>query len=122
MGEDMKSILGRFTIAMAILTSIVMAGPVSMAATQRPVDSAVESTFSCTLDSFTHVQGADWLRVHTSPGIGTPGVGQIKGGSGFCFSSGSGTHVDGKYWVYGYGYNGSTQLTGWVDGEFLVWP
>lgn len=79
--------------------------------------------FTCTLDSYTHVENnIDWLRVHTSPGVEAPVVGQIKGGSGFCFDGKSGTTVGGEYWVNSYGYNGSTKVAGWVDGRYLVWP
>jgi len=79
--------------------------------------------YSCTIDSITHVQSdVDWLRVHTSPGVTTPAIGQIPGGARFDFCSSSGTTVGGHYWVYGFGYNGSTKLTGWVAGEYLIWP
>jgi len=78
--------------------------------------------YSCSIDSYSHVTGADWLRVHTSPGAGTPAVGQIPGGSGFHFCSRSSTKSGPDYWVYGYGYNGSTKLTGWVDSRYLAGP
>ena len=79
--------------------------------------------YSCTIDSLTHVvTSIDWLRVHTSPGVSTPATGQIPGGAAFHFCSSSGQNVGGHYWVYGYGYNGSIKLTGWVAGEYLIWP
>src|SRR5690242_18323014 len=46
--------------------------------------------YSCSIDSLTHVESSvDFLRVHTSPGVGTPAVGEIPGGSAFHFCSSS---------------------------------
>lgn len=64
---------------------------------------------------------ADWLLVHTSAGTSTPAVGQVPHGSVFCARAG-GTYikiVNGVSFRYGYGHNGSTKLTGWVDASYL---
>ena len=76
---------------------------------------------------YTHVQNADWLRVHTKPGLSTSVVGQLPDGAQFCYITNSagqiqGATADGIYWEYGYGYNGSTKLTGWVDAAYLAHP
>ncbi|WP_055588756.1 hypothetical protein [Peterkaempfera griseoplana] len=79
--------------------------------------------YSCSIDSLTHVESSvDFLRVHTSPGVGTPAVGEIPGGSAFHFCSGSFQSSGAYVWVYGYGYNGSVKLTGWVATDYLLFP
>jgi hypothetical protein len=109
----------RILIAAAVaLGGATITAPIASAS---PVANAGPA-FACT-QSYTHVRSSiDWLRIHTSPGVNTPAVGQIPGGSGFCFDSGSGRTVGGIYWVDGYGYNGSTRVSGWADGDYLIWP
>lgn len=80
--------------------------------------SAATASYTCTIDKWGTVT-ADWLRVHTSYSASSPSVGQIPRGNIFHFCSSSGTWNGGYHWVYGYGYNGSTKLTGWVDSEYL---
>ncbi|MFC0546183.1 hypothetical protein [Kutzneria chonburiensis] len=102
--------------AAAALGAVVVTAPIASASP------AAGPAFACG-QSYTHVRSSiDWLRIHTSPGVNTPAVGQIPGGSGFCFNSASGRTVGGIYWVDGYGYNGSTRVSGWADGEYLIWP
>ncbi len=76
----------------------------------------------CTIDTYGHVQLVDWLKVHTSPGITTPAVGQLKDGATFHHCTSDVKIVGGRGWVYGYGYNGSTKVTGWVDGDYITGP
>lgn len=103
-----------------VLCLTVLAAP---ALAEPAADAGHALKYSCTIDSVTHVQqSTNWLRVHTSPAVGAPAVGQLPGGARFDFCSSSGTTSGGHYWVYGFGYNGSTKLTGWVAGEYLVWP
>lgn len=103
----------------AALTLAAM--PVAHAAPADVVRPAV--TCPGSFDSATHVQpSVDWLRVHTSPSATSAAIGQIPGGAAFTFSSSSGTVVGSTAWYCGYGYNGSTKLTGWVDGAYLNWP
>ncbi|MEU5366837.1 SH3 domain-containing protein [Streptomyces sp. NPDC005925] len=64
----------------------------------------------------------DWLKVRTGPSVSYSSIGQLPGGASFTFSSSSGTSAGGYYWGCGYGYNDSTKLTGWVAGDYLVWP
>jgi hypothetical protein len=109
----------RAIITAAATMGLLLLGPTAFAASQVEGRAA----YSCTYDSYTHVlSSVDWLRVHTSPGVSTPAVGQIPGGSGFTFCSSSGRQSGGHYWVYGYGYNGSVRVTGWVAGDYLIWP
>lgn len=89
------------------------------------VGAAPANASGCTY--YSHVINADWLRVHTKPGISTSVVGQLPKGALFCYITNSagqiqGANADGYYWEYGYGYNGSTKLTGWVDAEYLAHP
>lgn len=77
--------------------------------------------------SWSTVQNADWLKVHTKPGTTTPVVGQLQDGTRFTYIVNSscevqGANANGLYWEYGYGYNGSTKLTGWVAAEYLAHP
>lgn len=77
--------------------------------------------------SWSTVQNADWLKVHTKPGTSTPVVGQLKLGTRFTYIVNSscgvqGATANGLYWEYGYGYNGTTKLTGWVAAEYLAHP
>jgi hypothetical protein len=77
------------------------------------------STLSCSIDTAGRVT-ADWLRVHVTPAVSSPVIGQIPRGGIFHYCSTS-AEAGAFYWVYGYGYHGSTRLNGWVSGEYL-WP
>jgi len=79
--------------------------------------------FCDSADSYWYfVVTADWLKVHTSPGVNEPAVGQVPNGSVFCARAGSAyiKIVGGISWRYGYGHNGATKLTGWVDASYLA--
>jgi hypothetical protein len=118
----MRFIHGLFVSGIGAV-AIVLSAPSAYAAPAYGNDLKYDVAYSCTIDSLTHVvTSIDWLRVHTSPGVSTPAVGQIPGGAAFHFCSSSGQNAGGRYWVYGYGYNGSVKLTGWVAGEYLIWP
>ena len=80
---------------------------------------SAHAAYSCTIDSWGGVT-ADWLRVHVSPGVNTSAVGQVPYGTQFHYCSSSGTSSGGIYWVYGYGYNGSTKVTGWADYDYIA--
>ena len=67
------------------------------------------------------VAHADWLRVHTSHSITSPSVGQIRYGATWTYCNGEALS-GGIDWQYGFGYNGSTKLTGWVDSGYLAHP
>jgi hypothetical protein len=102
------------------------AAALSAAAITAPIASASPTAipaFTCASGQFTHVRSTiDWLRIHTAPGVNTPAVGQIRGGSEFCFTSSSDRYADGAYWYQGYGYNGTTKVSGWADGDYLIGP
>ncbi|MEU6402605.1 hypothetical protein [Streptomyces sp. NPDC046985] len=111
------------SIAVAIATAALSltAVPAAHAAPAGAASAAV--TCPGSLNNSTHVQtSVDWLKVRTGPSTSNTAIGEIPGGAAFYFSSSSGTQSGGHYWVCGYGYNGSTKLTGWVAGEYLVWP
>jgi hypothetical protein len=80
-----------------------------------------QPSYTCSIDSYGKVL-ADWLKVHTYASVSAPTVGQVPYGSYFHYCSSSGTNAGGYYWVYGYGYNGSTKLTGWVVFNYLAHP
>jgi hypothetical protein len=84
---------------------------------------APAQAYTCTVDSWSQV-GVDWLKVHTQPTVTSTAVGQVPYGSQFHYCSSSGRTAGGYWWVYGYGYNGSTKLTGWVVGStpYLAHP
>ncbi|WP_206506665.1 hypothetical protein [Streptomyces chrestomyceticus] len=70
-------------------------------------------------DSWSTVKNSiDWLKVHTAPRASAPSVGQIPGGSRFHYHHNAVSHG----FVCGYGYNGSTKVTGWVAASYLNWP
>ncbi|MCD0484889.1 SH3 domain-containing protein [Streptacidiphilus sp. ASG 303] len=111
-----KAVAVAFSAAALSLTAV----PAAHAAPANAVTAAV--TCPGSLSNYTHVQSSvDWLKVRTGPSTSYAAVGQLPGGAAFTFSS-SGVQSGGHYWVCGYGYNGSTKLTGWVAGEYLVWP
>ena len=60
--------------------------------------------------------------MHTQASTSSSSVGQLPRGAIFHFCSSSEHSSGGHFWVYGYGYNGSKKLTGWVAGEYLAWP
>jgi hypothetical protein len=91
-------------------------------ATSEPANSDVAPAYSCTFDSVTHVQGADWLRIHVTPSVSSSAVGQIPDKAQFNFCSSSFMNIGTACWVYGYGFNGSKKLTGWADCQYLIFP
>ena len=103
-------------------------GTVSAAALTvvAPLTAAAQPLFTC-VSSVTSPEAnvsptVDWLKVHTKPGTTTPAIGQLKSGAQFCITSNSHPVANGHPWAYGYGYNGSTKLTGWVAADDLIYP
>ncbi|MFJ2717982.1 hypothetical protein ACIQMV_30330 [Streptomyces sp. NPDC091412] len=111
-----KAIAVAFAAAALSLTTV----PAAHAAPAGVISAAV--TCPGPLSNYTHVlSSVDWLKVRTGPSTSNTAIGQLPGGAAFYFSP-SGVQSGGHYWVCGYGYNGSTKLTGWVAGEYLLWP
>jgi hypothetical protein len=100
----------------AVLATAVVAAPASASA--RP-SGGMQPAYSCSINS-TYKVIADWLRVHTQPSASSSAVGQLPYGALFHFCASSFRQGGGYNWVYGYGYNGSVKLTGWVDYEYLA--
>jgi hypothetical protein len=103
--------------AAALVAGTLVAAPAAAAATPR----VVQASYSCSIDSYGTVT-ADWLKVHTQPSVTSAAVGQIPYGNRFHYCSSSGRSNGGIYWIYGYGYNGSVKLTGWVDAAYVSHP
>jgi len=115
--------LHRVAAAGIAATALAFTASPALAAAEPASQAVYQPAYSCTIDSLTHVvSNIDFLRVHTAPGVGTPAIGEIPGGSAFHFCSSSYTSAGGLVWVYGYGYNGSVKLTGWVTTEYLLFP
>ncbi|MGI5226549.1 hypothetical protein [Actinoallomurus sp. CA-142502] len=114
-GKRAKLCIAATTLAGSALT----AGTANAAAPAGPV---AAPAYSCTYDSLTHVNGADWLLVHTSPSTSAPRVGELPYGAQVKFCSSSYTSGSGYVFVYGYGYNGSTKVTGWMVTAYLAFP
>ncbi|NYJ74075.1 hypothetical protein [Allobranchiibius huperziae] len=106
------------------LTLVLATGALATLPLSVPIAQAHAATasYSCSIDSYGAVQTADWLKVHRSPSTSSGTVGQVKRGTLFHYCSSSGRSGGGHYWVYGYGYNGSKKLTGWVASEYLAHP
>jgi uncharacterized protein YgiM (DUF1202 family) len=117
--EDvMMMILRRTLVILATLVSAVT-GPVT-AATAEP---ATLAAAPCAIDSTSTVVHADWLLVHTKPSSTSPSVGQLKGGAAVHFCSSYFVNFSGQWaWTYGYGYNGSTKVTGYMYDRYLAGP
>lgn len=95
--------------SLAFTTGIATAAPAAPAA-------------SCTTNgSWSTVETADWLKVHTTHSATSASVGQIPRGAKWYYCNGE-VISGGIDWQYGYGYNGSTKLTGWVDSGYLAHP
>lgn len=108
-----------------MLTGFLAAGAFAIAgigAVPSASATPVAPAYSCSIDTFSHVDVVDWLKVHTSPGLSTPAVGQLPNGAKFSYCSKVLKMADGRAWRYGYGYNGSVKLTGWVDADYLAGP
>ncbi|MFF3753178.1 hypothetical protein ACFYYH_22370 [Streptomyces sp. NPDC002018] len=106
----------------AALAAAALSLAVVPAAHATPASTISAVTCPGSLSSYTHVlTSVDWLKVRTGPSTSNTAIGQLAGGAAFYFSS-SGVQSGGHYWVCGYGYNGGTKLTGWVAGEYLLWP
>jgi hypothetical protein len=99
-----------------------LAGAIAVAPPAMARSSAgMQPAYTCSIDSASDV-AADWLRVHTQPSATSPAVGQLPYGARFHYCASSATRSGGYTWVYGYGYNGSTKLTGWVVYGYLANP
>jgi hypothetical protein len=112
-------VLHRVLVSLMVGAGAVLVPATMATAAPRP---AVAPAYSCTFDSTTHVSGADWLLVHTSPSTSAPRVGQLPNGAQVHFCSSSYTNGGGYVWVYGYGYNGATKVTGWMVTKYLTFP
>lgn len=106
--------LTRSLAVSALAAGIMGAGLLAIA----PAAVAAPAT-TCTPNKYGYstVETADWLRVHTGRSTSSPAVGQLPRGARFCFLE----QPSGR-WIHGFGYNGSTKLTGYVDGSYLAWP
>jgi hypothetical protein len=83
---------------------------------------AAKAAASCTASGgYSTVKSADWLRVHTTHSASSTSIGQLPRGARFTYCNGE-VLSGGIDWQYGYGYNGSTKLTGWVDSGYLAHP
>jgi len=100
-----------------LVGAAVFAAPAASATAMPSRDGAAPSAYACV---YTVKVTADWLKVHTSPGLSTPVVGQLPRGATFCLLSLKESYVDGYFWAHGYGYNGSTKLTGYVVDQYLA--
>ncbi|TDQ00864.1 hypothetical protein [Labedaea rhizosphaerae] len=106
--------------AVATAAAAALAVPaVASAATVQPVQPLA---FSCSSSLGTaHVYSADWLKIHTQHSLSSAVVGQIPRGAAFCILRNA-VYQDGHYWQYGYGYNGSTKVTGWAVTDYFIYP
>jgi hypothetical protein len=108
-------------IAAGIALAATVGAPLSASAAAQPT--AVSHAFTCTKPGGeANVYGVDWLKVHTTPGTTTPAIGQLRDGAQFCVTGTTVPVRNGHPWQYGYGYNGSTKLTGWVAADYLIYP
>ncbi|MFB9831669.1 hypothetical protein [Actinoallomurus acaciae] len=112
----------RILVSLVVAAGAVLIPGAAAAAAPTPASQVAAPAYSCTYDSITHVSGVDWLLVHTSPSTSAPRVGQLANGAQVHFCSSSFTNGGGYVWVYGYGYNGSTKVTGWMVTNYLVFP
>ncbi|HJP73374.1 MAG TPA: hypothetical protein VJ914_03850 [Pseudonocardiaceae bacterium] len=105
-------------VAAAAIGSLAVTTGIADAAPAAPAIAAA----SCTSNgSWSTVESADWLRVHTTHSATSPSIGQIPRGARWYYCNGE-VISGGIDWQYGYGYNGSTKLTGWVDSGYLAHP
>jgi hypothetical protein len=106
--------------------ALVLIGAIAAPATAAPLRAGAPAPAATTSCSATTAKvTADWLRVHTNHSVSSPVVGQVPYGSYWHYCAGTSGAWDSThtyYWIYGYGYNGSTKLTGWVDSEYLLGP
>jgi opacity protein-like surface antigen len=109
--------MGKSALVAAAVAAAALAAPaVASATTVQPL------AFSCSSSYGTaHVYSADWLKIHTQHSLSSAVVGQIPRGAAFCILRNA-VYQDGHYWQYGYGYNGSTKLTGWAVTDYFIYP
>jgi hypothetical protein len=110
-------------LAVGVAAAVTIIAPMTAAAAQP---ATAHPLFTCT-SKVTSPEAnvspsVDWLKVHSTYGTSAPTVGQLKSGTQFCITSNSHPVKNGYSWTYGYGYNGSTKLTGWVAAEDLIYP
>ena len=86
-------------MASKLLTAVAAAGiALAGAVAAAPAASAaVNPAYSCTIDSLSHVTGADWLKVHTQASTSSSSVGQLPRGAAFHFCSSSGHNAGGHH-------------------------
>lgn len=112
----------RVLVSLVVAAGAVLVPAAVATAAPASASSAVVPAYSCTFNSITHVNGADWLIVHSSPSTSAPRVGQLPDGARVDFCTSSFTNSGGYDWVYGYGCNGSTKVTGWMVTNYLLFP
>ena len=93
--------------SLAFTTGIAAAAPAAPAA-------------SCTANgSWSTVETA--VAVHTTHSATSSTIGTVPKGARWTYCNGE-VFSGGIDWQYGYGYKGSTKLTGWVDSSHLAHP
>jgi len=107
----------RWTVPLAVALVATFAAVPAAGAAATP--STVHAAYSCVVDSYATVSGADWLRVHSSASLTSPVVGQVPYGSRWHYCSSSEHTSGGHTWLYGYGYNGTVKVTGWVVCDYF---
>lgn len=106
----------RLITALAIAAVAVLVPTASASAAQASANSTPR--YTCTYDQSATVI-VDWVRVRTNHSTSAGATGQLPRGAAVRYCAYSLTAEDGIMWVYGYGYNGSTKLTGWMDVYYL---
>jgi hypothetical protein len=105
----------------AMVAAAVVAAALALPAVANAAP-AQTAAFSCSSSLGTaHVYSADWLKIHTQHSLSSAVVGQIPRGAAFCILRNA-VRQDGHYWQYGYGYNGSTKVTGWAVTDYFIYP
>lgn len=115
----------RKLVTVGIAVSLCTAAFSGIAAAQAPSPASalgVAPAITCpegsgTTGSTTVKSSVDWLRVHISPSVSAPAVGQLPGGAMFHLSGAASNGF-----ACGYGKNGSTTVSGWASSSYLNFP
>ncbi|AKU16418.1 SH3 domain-containing protein [Luteipulveratus mongoliensis] len=103
-----------------IAAACVLGAGLTFAATSTASAAPSSATLaSCTINSTSTVT-ASALRVRNAPN-GSTVVGLLYRGTTVHICS-SGKSAGGHYWMYGYGNNGGTRVTGWMAADYLALP
>ena len=79
--------------------------------------------YSCKIDGYQAVKiSSGMLRIHVSPSTSSTVVGELANKVLFHDCSSSERTIGGTTWIYGYGMNGSTKVTGWAVENYLESP